>query len=584
MLIHRGAPRSAADPGLATAIHDKAVALNPQPRTVELTYEKALRVREAIKQGDYSTAEKISADILAGSRLQRWRFFPFSDFISSIADLNDPAFETHLNEWVARDAQDPLPVLIRAQYHYDIGWFKRGHGFVQGIQASNLATFGSHMKEALADVDTAIHLNDNNPYGHYLKLIILRGSGMTPGMQSAFEAAIKRYPDYYPLYDVVLRALEPRWGGTVPAMYAFVARHAGHAAEHSPLKLLYLSLYRDLLGAVSTACASYSSEQDKQAQCVAAGMQKIVTPQLESQVLAALQLYDHSDQYEFGLAVDGILFDMLKASGGDTYSGAILQLAATSMHSDTQLKQDAPGHNNYIIDKAVAESWHVKGFFDNALKKDQEALRDLEATAFPSEEEKDVAIAGIYGLMAETYDRLHQYADMMAYAEAAIAIGGTNDNAHLICFGYYHLKNYDEAVRTCTKTVNETGNLFARYLRGSAYRDLGQPDDALKDFTVMADSEDSRRATSAIDISMIYFNRNDVPGALNVLNKYAYLYDPRTTNRYDVAVSYNNRCYAYMQLGELSKALDDCTASLKFGSLPDAYRKQQELIKRLGPA
>jgi hypothetical protein len=64
-------------------------------------------------------------------------------------------------------------------------------------------------------------------------------------------------------------------------------------------------------------------------------------------------------------------------------------------------------------------------------------------------------------------------------------------------------------------------------------------------------------------------------------NKYQYLYDPDVTNKQDVEVGYNNRCYAYMQLGELKKALDDCTASLKYGSVPDAYRKQQELTRRL---
>ena len=36
-----------------------------------------------------------------------------------------------------------------------------------------------------------------------------------------------------------------------------------------------------------------------------------------------------------------------------------------------------------------------------------------------------------------------------------------------------------------------------------------------------------------------------------------------------------------MQLGELKKALDDCTASLKYGAIPDAYSKQLELIRRL---
>jgi hypothetical protein len=43
-----------------------------------------------------------------------------------------------------------------------------------------------------------------------------------------------------------------------------------------------------------------------------------------------------------------------------------------------------------------------------------------------------------------------------------------------------------------------------------------------------------------------------------------------------------NRCYAYMELVELENALKDCSASLANGSIPDAYKKQQELIKRLG--
>jgi hypothetical protein len=46
-------------------------------------------------------------------------------------------------------------------------------------------------------------------------------------------------------------------------------------------------------------------------------------------------------------------------------------------------------------------------------------------------------------------------------------------------------------------------------------------------------------------------------------------------------IAYNNRCFAYMKLGELNKALDDCTMSLKYGRLPDALQKQQELQKLL---
>jgi hypothetical protein len=51
-----------------------------------------------------------------------------------------------------------------------------------------------------------------------------------------------------------------------------------------------------------------------------------------------------------------------------------------------------------------------------------------------------------------------------------------------------------------------------------------------------------------------------------------------------MAVAYNNRCYAYMQLGALKQALEDCTASHKYGSIPDAIRKERELARRLGIA
>ena len=37
-----------------------------------------------------------------------------------------------------------------------------------------------------------------------------------------------------------------------------------------------------------------------------------------------------------------------------------------------------------------------------------------------------------------------------------------------------------------------------------------------------------------------------------------------------------------MQLGEFQEALDDCRASLRYGNLPDAYRKQEELVRRIG--
>jgi len=583
--LSRGHFQSSAIAGLTSTLDEETAKLNIAPRTIELTSEKAMRVRNAIAHEDYSTASKITADVLASSHLQNWRFYPFSYFINDVANVNDPAFETRLNAWVAQNKGDAIPLLVRAKYYYDLGWFIRGTKFDQQTQPGHLDSFVSYMEKALVDADASIHLNGGNPYSYYLKDKILSGLGLSDRLRDAFQEAIAKYPAYYGLYDVMLNTLEPKWGGDVAQMYGFVDQYAGHADENSPLKLLYLSLYNDLLDAAAVACTPYGGDKDERAECVASAMQQIVKPNLLNQVTTAFQLYDHSDKYQFGVIVESILSTMLRSAGGDVYSGAILQLAASSMHSDAALTEDNPGHNDYIIDKAVAQSWYMKGFYDNALKKDREAIADAEKAAFQSAEEKDVAIADIYQHAGEIYEKLNQYPDMIAYEKAAVALGNKTEYEYFICYGYYRLKDYDAAVSSCnTSLEHQPGNVKALYWRGNTYRDLGRTDAALQDFTAVADSEDSFRTYAPIDISMIYFSRSDNQSALDVLNKYTFLYDPQTNNKSGMAVSYNNRCYAYMQLGELKKARDDCTASLKYGSIPDAYRKMQELNRRLTAA
>lgn len=567
---------------VASAVDEEISKLNIKPPTIEFTSEKATRVQHAIKRGDYATARQITADVLANSQLQNWRYYPFTDFVNGVINLNDPELEAHLNTWVAQSQNDAIPLLFRAQHHYQTGWHKRGNGFVAETPAASMVAFEGYMKKGLADIDAAISLNDAIPYEFYLKLRILQGFGLSQEMKTAFDAAIAKYPGYYPLYSLALNTLQPRWGGTVKAMYAFVDQYAGHAAEYSPLKLLHLNLYRILLRTASAACRDNSRDKNKTAQCVAAEMQKNVTPELEKQVLSALRLYDNSDKYQFGVALDEIILEMLKIAGGDIYAGAFLELAASSMHSNTQLKQDKPGQNNYIIDMALSQSWYAKGFYDNALRKDRDALKDAEVAVFPTEEEKNLVFAKIFEFLSGTYNKLNQYPEMIAYEEAAVRLVGSPAYEHLICYGYYKLKDYDGAVRACTKTIERASEkLQARYWRGKAYWALDKLDAALEDLTAVADSEDSLRTYAGRDLSMVYSNRGDIRGELNVLNKYTHLYDEKINSRDNIAVSYNNRCYVYMELGELEKALDDCTTSLNYGSLPDAYRKQMELTKRL---
>ena len=89
-------------------------------------------------------------------------------------------------------------------------------------------------------------------------------------------------------------------------------------------------------------------------------MKMAVLPTLDQGVRSALQLYDHSDRSEFGEAVKGILSTRCGRRAAMPIRARSFQLAAGSMHSDTQLKESNPGHNAYVADELVALSWRYK--------------------------------------------------------------------------------------------------------------------------------------------------------------------------------------------------------------------------------
>lgn len=68
---------------------------------------------------------------------------------------------------------------------------------------------------------------------------------------------------------------------------------------------------------------------------------------------------------------------------------------------------------------------------------------------------------------------------------------------------------------------------------------------------------------------------------LDTLERYTYLYDDSESERQQIAIAYNNRCYPEMQLKRLHKALADCSKSREYGNLPHVYARQQKRIERL---
>lgn len=540
--------------------------------------EKADLIRNTILRGEYDAAHKMIANILAESKLLTWKFYPFNTIIKLIP-VDSPAFESCLTKWIRIRNTDPFPYLLRAQVYQQTAWQKRGERFVEATGSEHMKEFTDYMEKAAADVSNAIRLNPDIPFSYYLKIAILDSQGNTTESAEAFQEGVNRYPNYYWIYSPRVEVLAPKWGGSVEELYSFVNKYVDATPKNSPLRMLYLDLYATLLDAAQTSC--YTPDENKAKECTAETVDKYLSQKLKDDVVTALELYNQLNKHEFDALFYNVLSQMIEIPGADAPVGQLMQQAARIMGSDNQLMNKNPGHNNFVLDVATADIWAKKKCYDNAEKKYKEALEDLKNDPFSDEESTVSMVAEIYYKLAQLYASMSQYSDVIVYNTAADVLSGNVGKSYLPCEAYFKLRHYGDALRTCTTVIDNTGNELARKTRVKIYELMGKQNEALSDLAIMADSESGNRTWAAVEMSIIYGNLKEAQKDLDGLNKYSYLYDERHQTKEVLAFVYNNRCYAEMQLGQLKAALDDCNASLRFGNIPDAYQKQQELVERL---
>lgn len=544
--------------------------------------DQAAQARQALLAGDFAAAGQALEAQLARSRIQDWGFAPFDRFIKRMIVPGNTALLQRLDQWLAQDQPPALAYLLRAQYHYDTGWRTRGHAWAAKVSARHRGGFAVENALAATDIAQAIIRDDNNPYSRYLLLAILQGYGNSLATDGAFRLAIRRFPDYYPLYRVQLNTLMPKWGGSVTEMLAFTREFVDSAAAASPLKLLYLNLYEDLLDIAGAEC--FAPAPEKRSDCVDQALRDAAAGRdLQADIRRALALYTPQNSLAFGAALEPILTGIALTEGNERQANNLLQLTAEIFGHNIELAATDTQHNHYMLDQQLASVWYRAGHSANAETLYRRALADLDRAAFPDPAEKNAETAAVYDRLAGLYNANQQYEQVLVYQNAAEKLGGIyrKDWSHLQCAALVKLKRHQDALRACAAQIDHGNDWQALTRRGEAYEALGQADAALTDYAQVADSEQTNRAYAAIQISVLYAKRNDMPNMLAALNRYDYLYDAGQVSRQDVAIAYNNRCYAKMQLGQLEAALKDCDASLEYGNLPDARAKQQDLQKRL---
>jgi tetratricopeptide (TPR) repeat protein len=577
------APGASTVGSLAPLVADEYSSLNIKAHTTELTTDKALRAADALRRGDYQAAESIAEEILKRSKLQAFSFQPLDRFITHLSSGNEPDYLDGLNLWLKNRPQSALAHLLRAKYLYDTAWLIRGEDFSSAVPPEHKEQFDENLGRAADDIRQSIKLDSNIPWSYYLRLQIAEVRDSAGDIEQVFLAATSRYPDYYPLYRVRLHYLEPKWGGSAAAMHQFVAKFAGSVPPASPRNLLYMQLAANLLDDAWIECRNLKHEL--LTACMDAYMNREVGGTMADRVTKALALYGFTDHVQFSNALWPILGEMVDAQGDNQAINSLLQLAAEAMGSNTELIQNEK-HNNYVIDDVTARVWAKLDNSGNVEQKFREALDDVEHTPFASEDDKAVVLGDIYDHMAWVARGAGQYIKVIAYHDAANATGGMNRGGTQFnkCFAYYQLRHFQEAVDECTLVIDShRGSLRAHVYRAWANEALKKYDAALAEYRYIADngSENSLRTNGVINLDHVYSLLGKTDEELATFDRYPFVFNTDIQSQEDLAIVYNNRCYVYMKLGQPRKALDDCNTSLRYGRLPDALHKQQELQKLL---
>ena len=274
---------------------------------------------------------------------------------------------------------------------------------------------------------------------------------------------------------------------------------------------------------------------------------------------------------------------MVGTGGTELAATAFLELAADAVGSDNRQMRDDAQHGNYALDLVIANAWNDGKYFENAEVKYRHALADIAAMDFGSAEAHDAALARVYDGLAILANRRGEWGKVVAYVDAAVALGGDlpERNRFIACRGYYQLRLYEEGARACAQLPGDGDNGRTLYWRGLNEVAAGRDTAALDSFADLAEFNSDLGVAAVIQMSVIHAHRKDLAAMLAVLNAHDYVFDEHIRRKEDLAVIYNNRCYAFMELGELENAQRDCTESLRFGSIPDAIAKQQRLAKLL---
>ncbi len=158
----------------------------------------------------------------------------------AVYDQNDEEF----SRWIAGNKSSDSAYLALSMSMISRAWLYRGDGYSGSVSEDAGEKFQAQISKTKKFLLEHESISERDPEWYSQLFIVLRSGSNTDeaSYRRYFDKAVKRYPDYYPIYFTASVFYLPKWHGDADSFEAF-AKYAGKTLSAENAKAVYARIY-----------------------------------------------------------------------------------------------------------------------------------------------------------------------------------------------------------------------------------------------------------------------------------------------------------------------------------------------------
>ena len=223
-----------------------------KPKYTQRSYTNAsLTVNSSLQEREFAKVERMYDEFLATKPHSADGKLLMGGFLEGLDGVfrsyDEAASKQLLEDWEKKLPNSkvlPLakPIMLQRQ-----AWKIRGGNYAGQVPGESMRLFAQKLEAAWKVLGETQDAGRDSPLWYWAALVVAGSSGAPPDrMDAIFTEAVKRFPDFLPIYYTRMNYLLPQWGGSFEEVDNFI-RESVVRTERDYGSAFYVWLYLDVV-------------------------------------------------------------------------------------------------------------------------------------------------------------------------------------------------------------------------------------------------------------------------------------------------------------------------------------------------